>query len=323
MATVRATTARVHTSTLSSTLEQGSTGPAVKELQTLLKRQGHHAGDADGKFGAQTDAAVRKFQHAQGLKVDGQAGVKTMTKLRAGGATPGGLQLGASGAGVKELQQLLQSTGHYRGNIGGTFGAQTAAALRSFQQRAGLAATGSADATTMTALRNEARAVAPSAPTAPGRGVQAVFDFGKSVLGSKYAAVNPYRFGEVKWDGNKHQSENGSGKWYQFPRGTRVFDCSGFVVAAFKNAGVNLAAKGLTTSSAVRDNTKGFLTNITREQLQPGDLITYKAGTNGVGHIVIYMGDGKTMEAASSKGVSYGKVDWARANSFRRVPLPS
>jgi cell wall-associated NlpC family hydrolase len=64
------------------------------------------------------------------------------------------------------------------------------------------------------------------------------------------------------------------------------------------------------------------LKNVTRDQLQPGDLITYRSGKNGVGHVVIYLGGDKTIEANGSHGVSYGTVNWERANSFRRVPVP-
>lgn len=236
----------------------------------------------------------------------------------------GTLKRGATGPAVAELQQLLESAGYYRGKVGGTFGAQTESALRNFQQRNGLKVDGWAGPRSLAALRTPrgtAPVVGPPA-TAPGQGVQAALEYGKSVLGSPYAAVNPFRFGEVKWDGGKHQSVNGSGSWYQFPRGTRVFDCSGFVVACFKRAGVDLVARGLTSSGAIRNNANGFLQNLTREQLQPGDLITYQNSSNGVGHVVVYMGDGKTMEARGGAGVVYGTVNWERANAFRRVPVP-
>ncbi|MFC7613926.1 peptidoglycan-binding protein [Actinokineospora soli] len=62
------------------TLRRGSTGPVVRELQTLLNRGG--AGlVVDGLFGPRTDAAVRQFQRRHGLAVDGIVGRMTWAKL--------------------------------------------------------------------------------------------------------------------------------------------------------------------------------------------------------------------------------------------------
>ncbi len=230
--------------------------------------------------------------------------------------------MGASGPAVVELQTLLKSLGLYTKNCDGKFGPVTDAAVRGFQRQKGLTVDGWAGPKTMAALRQAVNGAGPIQPSPGGgssQGVQAAISFGKSVVGSPYASVNPFRFGEVPWDGKPHQSVNGSGRWYNYPKGTRVFDCSGFVVTCFKKAGVDLAARGLTTSGAIHENKNGFLQNISREQLKPGDLITYTA-SNGVGHVVIYLGNGQTLESSGSKGVHVGTVNWARAKSFRRVP---
>lgn len=65
-------------------LELGDSGNAVKELQGNLIKLGYSCGDAgaDGVFGEDTDAAVRKFQAANGLSVDGQAGKATRAKIK-------------------------------------------------------------------------------------------------------------------------------------------------------------------------------------------------------------------------------------------------
>ena len=62
-------------------------GEDVKALQAALNAAGHDCGEADGDFGAKTDAAVRAFQRAAGLAVDGQAGPKTIAALKAGKGT--------------------------------------------------------------------------------------------------------------------------------------------------------------------------------------------------------------------------------------------
>lgn len=61
-------------------LSYGSSGSDVKNLQTLLNKNGYNL-DVDGSFGAKTQAAVRDYQSKNGLDVDGIAGVQTMGKL--------------------------------------------------------------------------------------------------------------------------------------------------------------------------------------------------------------------------------------------------
>ena len=68
-------------------LKNGSRGSAVTELQTLLNKLGFDCGKVDGIFGAKTEAAVRAFQTAKGLTVDGKAGEATQNALAIAGAT--------------------------------------------------------------------------------------------------------------------------------------------------------------------------------------------------------------------------------------------
>lgn len=66
-----------------STLRNGSTGTQVKVLQFLLNEKGFDCGSADGIWGKKTIAAVKAFQKAKGLTVDGVVGKNTWTKLLA------------------------------------------------------------------------------------------------------------------------------------------------------------------------------------------------------------------------------------------------
>ena len=65
-------------------LKQGDVRPVekIKDVQRALKKEGLYAGRLDGKFGPKTYAAVRAFQKAHKLKVDGEVGNATWAKLR-------------------------------------------------------------------------------------------------------------------------------------------------------------------------------------------------------------------------------------------------
>lgn len=55
----------------------------IKQIQSLLTYLGYDPGAVDGADGANTQAAVRRFQQAEGLGVDGIAGSKTQAALLA------------------------------------------------------------------------------------------------------------------------------------------------------------------------------------------------------------------------------------------------
>jgi hypothetical protein len=64
----------------SMTFEMGCAGDGVREIQTGLNRLGYSL-DVDGDFGPATDDAVRKFQEANDLEIDGQVGPITWRAL--------------------------------------------------------------------------------------------------------------------------------------------------------------------------------------------------------------------------------------------------
>lgn len=62
-------------------LKVGSRGDEVRQLQENLNKLGFNCGAADGIFGPKTEAAVKAFQQAHGLTVDGIAGPQTLAKI--------------------------------------------------------------------------------------------------------------------------------------------------------------------------------------------------------------------------------------------------
>ena len=62
------------------TVRNGSTGEAVRGVQSQLRSRGYTV-TVDGNFGSQTETAVRSFQSSKGLTVDGVVGSNTWKYL--------------------------------------------------------------------------------------------------------------------------------------------------------------------------------------------------------------------------------------------------
>lgn len=151
--------------TPSRTLRYGTTGEDVKLLQNRLIELGYLKTMADGNFGAGTLNALKAFQKANGLSVDGVAGSQTYKKLfsdKAIEADPseGGevlipsrtLTTGDSGDDVRSVQYRLKTLGYLTGTADGQYGTATAAAMKAFQQMNGLTASGDGNMATYAKL---------------------------------------------------------------------------------------------------------------------------------------------------------------------------
>ena len=75
----------------------GSRGDEVRRVQTRLRDWGYYDGAVDGIFGPATYRAVRRFQRANGLTVDGIIGPQTSAAIgiQLGGAAGGGTNASA------------------------------------------------------------------------------------------------------------------------------------------------------------------------------------------------------------------------------------
>jgi len=148
--TVGATAAPRLDSSGHTVLNQGDSGQSVKDLQKSLKAAGFNPGEVDGQYGPKTEAAVKAFQQAHHLDVDGIAGPKTngalnettaqrpapsgqtrwtpapsLAEVQSGKAT---LKQGDQGAAVAELQRQLGV------DADGKFGKDTAQAVSDFKK---------------------------------------------------------------------------------------------------------------------------------------------------------------------------------------------
>lgn len=144
-------------------LRFGSVGADVRALQEALMTAGIEVrGGADGRFGSVTLAALKDYQAREGLEVTGvvdraTADALTSARRQAPYAHLLGLQAGAVGKTVQELQQLLMDLGvSVRGGADGIYGPATAAAVKEFQQSQGIAETGKVDEATVAALASPA-----------------------------------------------------------------------------------------------------------------------------------------------------------------------
>ncbi len=116
------------------TLQMGSTGQAVKELQQLLYHWGYYFGPIDGIFGLWVQSSVKGYQHRVFLVEDGIVGSLTWQALYSGAPVNMPILMnGSSGNAVKIVQNVLKINGYYFGSIDGFFGTMTDVAVRQLQ----------------------------------------------------------------------------------------------------------------------------------------------------------------------------------------------
>ena len=170
-------------------LREGASGQNVRLVQFWLKIAHtvySRLNDltVDGRFGAATTAAVKRFQTYFGLTSDGVVGRTTWNKMYEvyndiankllssslrPGEYPGILRRGSSGTAVRELQFYLYLLSAYESSIpavgiDGSFGAATENAVRAYQRFAGLTVDGIVGRATWESLYGKASALRSSGP---------------------------------------------------------------------------------------------------------------------------------------------------------------
>lgn len=145
---------------------KGDRGSVVVDIRATLSRLGllHANATASDLFDDEVDHAVRSFQQARGLRVDGVVGSQTYRALdearwQLGDRT---LRIEARvmrGDDVAALQSRLITMGFDIGRLDGFFGPRTEAGVREFQRSVGLTPDGVVGPETCAALTRLARTI--------------------------------------------------------------------------------------------------------------------------------------------------------------------
>ena len=138
-------------------------GQSVQSVQDRLRQAGVYSGRIDGIWGADSQAALERFQQTNQLQVTGQLNQATAATL---GLDPNTLVASSVAAqapppppadhllpaSVRAVQSRLRTLGFYGGAADGVWGTGTAVAIERFQRARGLQPDGQLGPATVTAL---------------------------------------------------------------------------------------------------------------------------------------------------------------------------
>lgn len=169
-------------------LKKGANDNDVKVLQQHLKSLGHFDyNKTTTYYGYITENAVKDFQRANGLQVDGYFGPNTskalLSKVNNSSTSSNSssnnnssslftyarvLKYGSRGSDVSSLQSALKNLGHYSSSIDGIYGPGTRSGVMNFQRDQGIGVDGSFGPNSYSHLKNALSGnTTPSKPTKP------------------------------------------------------------------------------------------------------------------------------------------------------------
>ena len=130
----------------------------IRDVQRQLKGLGFNPGAVDGQYGGQTAAALRAYQQAYRLPVTGRMDETTLRSILSERFEASRTPMDLSNRQVlQQAQRQLKALGFDPGSTDGSFGPQTEAALRAYQQAYRLPQTGRPDEVTLRSLLPEKR----------------------------------------------------------------------------------------------------------------------------------------------------------------------
>jgi peptidoglycan hydrolase-like protein with peptidoglycan-binding domain len=141
---------------------------SIRLVQKKLQVLGFYKGQVDGASGSMTNAAIRRFQLAQNLKVTGELNHQTLAKLGVDRQAPapdynaigrffsGGpfarAEANSQVETLRQIQQILAAGGFYAGPHNGMPSPSFVVALKEWQVAAGISPSGRMDSTTATKM---------------------------------------------------------------------------------------------------------------------------------------------------------------------------
>jgi len=134
-------------------MKKGMENRQVLLLQTHLAQLGFFNVKPTGYYGEITESAVKDFQRAYGLVVDGIAGPETLSRIN-NIINNKILKKGMEGDEVAVLQSNLQKLGYFDAGVTGYYGEITEAAVKRFQKEYGLYQDGIAGSKTLSLINS-------------------------------------------------------------------------------------------------------------------------------------------------------------------------
>jgi hypothetical protein len=135
----------------------GREGDQVRALQCMLRHRKLYDGRLSGVFNERTEAAVKRFEAARGLRVTGRMSRQRWGVILSQGATRV-VKIGSASQAVRRVQRTLNALGEGGVPVTGLFDETTTEAVRTYQRAVGLPATGVVAADTWEVLRSGQRA---------------------------------------------------------------------------------------------------------------------------------------------------------------------